>query len=312
MAPPCPVEAATSCLVSLNTLPPVTSAAVVTAGAMYPVDVVRAMRMADAGSKEGVPAMVKRFYQANGIGGFVNKGLGAELLKCTFSRVLKFWLQPTAHVWAFGKSQKDGSPLTKGIAGALTTIPEMLVISPFENAKLAQQLDRTARFASTGQTLKFLSSKGGVGGLYTGILPMQARQALWTGGYFMSLDVFKEKIEALNGGKRTATTDTMAGFGAGVFGTVLNCWPDVIRTQIQKKTIAAMLEPTYQKAQLNPRMIQTAIGNMATTGAEIYAAKGLSGLYAGLAVKSLYLGGSGALLAVLVPRFKELWGCKDL
>jgi len=26
-------------------------------------------------------------------------------------------------------------------------------------------------------------------------------------------------------------------------------------------------------------------------------------------VKSIYLGGSGALLAVLVPRFKELWGC---
>eukprot|EP00961_Rhodomonas_salina_P230875 3119856-Rhodomonas_salina.3 len=49
---------------SLRTLPPVTSAALVTAGAMYPVDIVRAMIMADVGAKsQALPQMVHNFYQ---------------------------------------------------------------------------------------------------------------------------------------------------------------------------------------------------------------------------------------------------------
>lgn len=70
-----------------------------------------------------------------------------------------------------------------------------------------------------------------------------------------------------------------------------------------------MLAPTSQKALLHPHLVRTAFRNCATTSAEIFAAKGIAGLYAGMMVKSIYLGGSGALLAVLVPRFKELWGC---
>eukprot|EP00961_Rhodomonas_salina_P230874 3119856-Rhodomonas_salina.2 len=89
------------------------------------------------------------------------------------------------------------SNVGRAAPGALTTIPEMLVISPFENAKLVQQLDKTGRipwsvlhvchalrgaergklppgrFVNTGETLKFLATRGGPTGLYTGWLPMQ-------------------------------------------------------------------------------------------------------------------------------------------
>ena len=41
----------------------------------------------------------------------------------------------------------------------------------------------------------------------------------------------------------------------------------------------------------------------------MYSAKGIGGLYAGVGVKMVHLGGSGAILAVLVPRFKTMWGC---
>jgi solute carrier family 25 2-oxodicarboxylate transporter 21 len=46
------------------------------------------------------------------------------------------------------------------------------------------------------------------------------------------------------------------------------------------------------------------------TMGEIQAAKGIGGLYAGVSVKCVHLGGSGAMLAVLVPRFKTMWGVK--
>lgn len=79
----------------MENLPPITCAAIVTAGIMYPVDIVRALAMSQsssAGPKLGVAGLVGKFYKENGAKGFVTKGIGAELLRATFSRVIKFWL----------------------------------------------------------------------------------------------------------------------------------------------------------------------------------------------------------------------------
>lgn len=76
-------------------LPPITCAAIVTAGMMYPVDIVRALVMAQssaAGPKLGVVGLVNNFYKQHGAKGFVTKGIGAEMMRATFSRVIKFWL----------------------------------------------------------------------------------------------------------------------------------------------------------------------------------------------------------------------------
>jgi len=35
--------------------------------------------------------------------------------------------------------------------------------------------------------------------------------------------------------------------------------------------------------------------------------KGFTGLYSGVGPKMVHLGGSGAILAVLMPRFKTMW-----
>ena len=39
--------------------------------------------------------------------------------------MIKFWLQPIAHTSLFGKPETKGSPATKGLAGAVATIPEV-------------------------------------------------------------------------------------------------------------------------------------------------------------------------------------------
>jgi solute carrier family 25 2-oxodicarboxylate transporter 21 len=62
---------------ALNTLPPVTAAAVTVAFTMYPVDIVRALVMSQAsGEKAGVTTLVRNFYQAHGAAGFIKQGLG--------------------------------------------------------------------------------------------------------------------------------------------------------------------------------------------------------------------------------------------
>ncbi|KAF4664324.1 hypothetical protein FOL47_005188 [Perkinsus chesapeaki] len=297
-------------LAALISLPPVTGAAVVTAVTLYPVDIVRAMAMSQAsGVKTSIPTLMKDFYAAHGMKGFVSKGIGAEMARATFSRSIKFWLQPICHKVLFGKKQSDGSSLTKGIAGGVATIPEMIVISPFENAKLAMQLDAAGRFKSTSEVISHLWKTRGVAGLYLGFGGMQLRQFIWSAGYFMSLDKCK-KVTRQALGFDGPLTDSLAGFGAGVFGVVLNCWTDVVRTVIQKQAITDTFNPAVPRPKLNASYLVSGVTDVFKTARNIYSTRGLSGLYAGFAVKSVYLGCSGALLAVLVPRFKMLWGCQ--
>jgi len=286
-------------------LPPVATAAVITATVMYPIDVVRALVMANPGV--GPSEAVGGFIKNHGVAGFVKQGLGAEMLNRTVSRIIKFWMQPVCHQVAFGKSQKDGNAVTKGTAGILASVPEVICISPFENIKLAEQLDKDKKFKGMPSVVSHLVKTRGVSGLYIGYIGMQMRQALWTGGFFLSLDVFKGASTSVLG--PGAMTDVAAGFGAGVFGTVLNCWTDVTRTVIQKEAVAATFDPSI------PRPSALTYANPVTfisKAAEISAERGfIGGLYAGFGVKAIYLGGSGALLALLVPRCKTLFGVES-
>ncbi|KAF4749491.1 hypothetical protein FOZ62_027432 [Perkinsus olseni] len=264
-----------------------------------------------SGQRSSVPTLVKNFYQTHGASGFVSKGLGAEMMRATFSRVIKFWLQPIFHQRVFNAKQKDGTPFSKGIAGSLATIPEVIAISPFENAKLAQQLDAEGKFKGTADTMRHLIRTRGVVGLYIGYTGMQLRQMLWTGGYFFSLDIFRHQTDKIFG--RGKMSDTASGFCAGVFGTTLNCWCDVVRTVIQKQAVAETFNPEIVRPPLTPGYFISGVTDMFKTAADIAAKRGLAGLYSGFLVKSCYLGGSGAFLAVLVPRFKQMWGCsKDV
>ena len=293
---------------ALNTLPPVTAAAMTVAFTMYPVDIVRALVMSQAsGQRAGLGELVGNFYKTHGAAGFIKQGLGAEMMRATVSRVIKFWLQPVTHKAIFGKKQSEGTAISKGLAGAAATIPEVLAISPFENVKLAQQLDKEKRFKGTADVFSHLYRTRGLPGMYMGYFGMQIRQMLWTGGYFFSLDVFKKPSEQIFG-KGSLAADTFAGFGAGVFGTVLNCWTDVVRTGIQKQAVADTFNTAIARPVFGPAYMMSGVTSVASTAASIYANRGIPGLYAGFAVKSVYLGGSGALLAILMPRFKTWWG----
>merc|ERR1712151_510375 len=90
-----------------------------------------------------------------------------------------------------GVPDTKGTPVSKGIAGALATIPEVFAISPLENIKLAAQLDKEGRFSGSADIAKHILKTRGFSGLMIGYAGMQVRQCLWTGGFFLTLDVYK-------------------------------------------------------------------------------------------------------------------------
>merc|ERR1712226_1078818 len=267
---------------------------------MYPVDVVRAICMANPGT--GAGAALSGFLKAHGVMGFVKQGLVAEVTRATISRGVKVFMFPIVHKGVYGVTDTKGTPVTKGIAGALATVPEVFAISPLENIKLAAQLDKEGRFKGSADITRHIMKTRGFNGLMTGYAGMQVRQMLWTGGFFMTLDVYKGVTEPVCG--KGLVTDVLAGFFAGATGVGFNCWTDVCRSVVQKKALADTFDPKIPRPSamepLNP-------GPFFATAAEIMGARGLTGLYAGVGPKMVHLGGSGAILAVLMPRFKTMY-----
>lgn len=284
----------------LDTLPPICGGAFVTSVVMYPADVVRALCMSNPGT--GAGAALKGFLEAHGVMGFVKQGLVAEVTRASISRAIKFFMQPIVHKAIYGKPETQGTAVSKGLAGAIGTVPEVIAISPLENIKLAAQLDKDGKFKGSADIAKHILRTRGFNGLMIGYAGMQVRQCLWTGGFFLTLDVYKGAVGSVVSNK--LAQDVLSGFAAGATGTALNCWTDVCRSVVQKKALADTFDPSIPRPgafePYNP-------ASFFATAGEIMGAKGFTGLYSGVGPKMVHLGGSGAILAVLMPRFKSMY-----
>jgi len=285
---------------SVDTLPPICGGALITSIVMYPVDVVRAICMSNPGT--GAGEALSGFLKAHGVMGFVKQGLVAEVTRASISRAVKFFMQPVVHKGLYGKPETQGTPISKGLAGALGTVPEVIAISPLENIKLAAQLDKEGKFKGSADITKHILKTRGFNGLMIGWAGMQVRQFLWTGGFFLTLDFYKQNIATVIPNK--LAQDVVSGFAAGATGTAMNCWTDVCRSIVQKKALADTFNPEIARPSAleayNPAPFFAEATNLAKT-------RGIGGLYAGVGPKMVHLGGSGAILAVLMPRFKAMW-----
>mmetsp|Transcript_35371 Transcript_35371/g.43665 ORF Transcript_35371/g.43665 Transcript_35371/m.43665 type:complete len:332 (+) Transcript_35371:125-1120(+) len=284
------------------TLAPLTAAAVATATIMYPVDVLRALKMSSAGSKE--PISIAEYYKKFGWRGFVSKGVVPEIAKSSVMRVSKFFFFPIMCENIHGVKPNEASVFQKATAGALATVPEIVMISPLEVAKLGIQLDTENKFKNNSmEFIKQTYRTKGFGGLYVGWAGMQWRQSFWTGTYFATLGTWKGLVEPplLEMNVPQPVTQLIAGFLAGFFATFPNAPGDVVRSVVQKKGFADPSRPAYG---ISPAGVMEHI----TVAKEIVQSSGIRGLYSGLGFKAMHLGGSGALMAVFIPFFAKIMG----
>merc|ERR1712066_1123022 len=137
-------------------------------------------------------------------------------------------------------------------------------------------------------------------GLYIGYLGMQFRQVMFTGGSLGTMDLFKGMFKDAGVSNQLAC-DTLGGFSSGIVGVILNCWAEVTRIIIQKQVVADTFKPEVKAPPvtdvINPAILFRKVGQIA-------AEKGvMGGLYAGFVPKCAHLGGTMALVAVMLPRF---------
>jgi len=304
----------------LRSLPPITAASIATAFIMYPVDVARALGMASA---TGEKVTLTQFIATHGVKGLFSQGIGPEIGRASLMRVMKFFNFPIVHRALTGLEPEKGTTVSRAMSGALATVPECLVITPIELAKIGLQLDSTSRFKNnSSQFTKHMTKVRGPVGLYTGYFGIQFRQSAWTGTYFATLPLYQglfgsgfsalEESTGMGDGSLASVAKFCSGFGAGVTGAAVNCPGDVIRTNIQKAAIQETLQSKEALAKLKPYSITPAhlVGGVTeffAMGARIAAEKGVLGLWSGFGFKAAHLGGGGALLAWLIPTFTKLF-----
>jgi len=269
---------------------------------MYPVDVMRAIKMSSAGSKDSIT--IGQYYQKFGWKGFVSKGVVPEIAKSSVMRVSKFFFFPIVCEGLHGKQVKEASVLEKASAGALATVPEILMISPLEVAKLGMQLDTENKYKNNSTNfIKDTYRTRGFGGLYVGWAGMQWRQSFWTGTFFATISWWKAQVEQplKDLGAPAQVAQLVSGFLAGFFATFPNAPGDVVRSVVQKKSFADPTRPAYG---ISPAGVMEHL----VVAKEIVQSSGVRGLYSGLAFKAAHLGGSGALMAVFIPIFSNMMG----
>lgn len=205
----------------------------------------------------------------------------------------------------FGTPETKGTFATKAVAAAVASLPEGFTIQPIEVSKIVLQLDKEKRYNnSASAVIKDIIKHRGWTGLFIGYFGIQYRQTSWTAAYFASLGTFTENTQAVVPADWKMTQNLLGGFAAGMFGAVFNTPGDVIRSAQQKTVMAA---PPVKHA-FSPALMVTGVTNFFKMGGQIMASKGIGGLYSGFGFKAMHLGGSGALLAMLIPLFKGMFG----
>lgn len=280
---------------------PILAAAAVTGTLMYPFDVIRTLKMANAGSGLSTRALVSDFVASHGVRGFFQQGIGPEIAKATYSRFLKFSIFPVLHAQLNGGNlPKFGTPQTRAIAALLASIPESISIMPLEVAKINLQMDKVNAFNNKMfSALSHVSKTRGLKGFGIGYTGIQLRQAAWTSVYFSSVSTIQAGVEEMVGrcgvdpnapGVKPAC-QFVGGFLAGVLGTCFNTPFDTIRSVVQKRAFSnpAVAAPTFM-----------------AVGKELVAKNGVGCLYNGFQAKAIHLGGGGALMAMFIPLFTRM------
>jgi hypothetical protein len=274
---------------------------------MYPVDLMRALKMSAAadGVQKGTVELIKDFHARHGLKGFATQGVIPEMMRATYMRVLKFFLFPITHQAIYGYPETKGNGLTKAIAAGVCSLPEGFTIQPLEVAKISLQLDKEKKFNNNmSAVMKHVMNTRGVTGLYVGYFGVQYRQTSWTAAYFASLKFFSEQSKVLIPEDYKKLQNLAGGFLAGMFGAIFNTPGDVIRSSLQKRILA---EPSGH-VPFSVGLCASGAKDFLTMGGEILSKQGVGGLYFGFGFKAMHLGGSGALLATLIPIFKNMMG----
>eukprot|EP00967_Tisochrysis_lutea_P081244 scaffold111988_cov36-Tisochrysis_lutea.AAC.1 len=194
----------------------------------------------------------------------------------------------------FRPAASGDTTLMHFLAGAVSGVPEAVIVTPFQVVKVRLQArEHLGRYTSTMHCLRTVLAEEGVLALSAGFYATCWRNCAWNSVYFASMHVLRgARIFGVRGGGgndnpsdglfletlRTA----ILGFAAGVFATCFNAPFDVAKSRLQAAR-QSVGDGVKDRVSLRTQL------------RTIYAEEGFPGLYAGFTPKAMRMGLGGAV-----------------
>jgi solute carrier family 25 2-oxodicarboxylate transporter 21 len=185
--------------------------------------------------------------------------------------------------------------LTAMCAGAVSGVPEALVVTPFQVVKVRMQAKaHMGRYRHSWHCVRRMVETEGLGSLATGLQATILRNCVWNAVYFASYVAMTTHLQARR--DRTAAPPPHAratvmslGFVAGVFATCFNCPFDVVKSRMQAEVFCPPSGTMVDAVCAQPP------GGVAARIAQIVRTEGVLALWKGFAAKSMRMGAGGAV-----------------
>uniref|UniRef100_A0A6B2LC39 Mitochondrial carrier protein n=1 Tax=Arcella intermedia TaxID=1963864 RepID=A0A6B2LC39_9EUKA len=140
--------------------------------------------------------------------------------------------------WMIGKGGQENTKV-RLMAGFLSALPEICVVTPFETVKIKLQSRRfSSIYKNSWDCLRGVYQQEGIRGLYRGIEATLWRNGTWNALYFASIGLIRDKTRVKNSPPETSRVSSLLqnfvqGAIAGAFATSINTPLDLVKSRIQ-------------------------------------------------------------------------------
>jgi solute carrier family 25 2-oxodicarboxylate transporter 21 len=190
-----------------------------------------------------------------------------------------------------GHSSSSSTSLLAAItAGALSGLPEAVILTPFELIKVRLQSKQyLGHYRNTQDCFRKMIRQEGVSSLFRGLTPTILRNCVWNGAYFGLIHMIKPQLPKPESVFEDMAISFVSGSVSGTFATIFNTPFDVVKSRIQNEIVP-----------ISSSSIQTRIyRNTSQSLLYLYRTEGFSSLYKGFLTKVLKMSvGGGVSIAV--------------
>jgi solute carrier family 25 2-oxodicarboxylate transporter 21 len=257
---------------------------------VQPFDMLKTRFQLSQGPSTSLLAAFRGVLAEGGVGRFY-RGIAPELLSGIPKSSAMYAAYSRARtVIADARGGRDDW-LTSFGAGAISGVPEALVVTPFQVVKIRLQAkEHLGRYTHSFDCVRKIVTTEGLSAFATGLGATVLRNSIWNAIYFSSYAAATAELARRRGpgdGEQSmrARMDSMSiGFGAGVFATCFNCPFDVVKSRIQSELVRQ-----------GARTTRGARPSLLSRIALIAKEEGVGALWKGLVAKSLRMGIGGAI-----------------
>lgn len=260
---------------------------------VQPLDALKTqLQLAASKEEASIPNQLRKAWRAGGGPSVWYRGIVPELVAGVPKSSVMFssYTEARRVISSFRGVEEGRDVISAFAAGAVSGVPEAVVVTPFQLVKVRlQAIENMGKYSSSWQCCRSVLAEEGPRALFTGLNITILRNSIWNSVYFASFTAASTRLSQ----RKLGPGETLGlGFVCGVLATFFNAPLDLLKSRVQASTAAGE----------RPGLVRTLLYVASTEGP--------AALWRGWGVKAARMGIGGAVaLAVfegLTRGFKDM------